>query len=88
MIYCIRQNGFDFGCLLLKFYVRAGFFWLFCSKSRFVATDSNRICFDVPSGLLSCFSTAGWDLKINSFRKGYLNVLLDKVKMRDQVGYV
>lgn len=30
VIYCIRQNGFDFGCLLLKFYVRAGFFWLLC----------------------------------------------------------
>lgn len=78
VIYCIRQNGFDFGCLLLKFYVRADFFWLLCHRSRFVATESNRICFDVPSGLLSCFSTAGWDLEINSFRKGYLSILLDR----------
>lgn len=61
---------------------------MFCRKSRFVATESNRSRFDVPTGLLSCFSAAGWDLKIKSFRKGYLNVLLDKVKMRDQVGYV
>lgn len=53
-----------------------------------MATESNRICFDVSSGLLSCFSIAGWDLEINSFRKGYLNVLSEKVKMRDQVGYV
>lgn len=53
-----------------------------------MARESNRICFDVPSGLLSCFSTAGWDLEINLFRKGYLSVLLDRVKMRDQVGYV
>lgn len=55
MIYCIRQNGFDFGCLLLKSYLRAGFFWLFCHRSRFVATESNRICFDVPSGLFELF---------------------------------
>lgn len=45
-----------------------------------MATEINRICFDVSSGLLSCFSIAGWDLEINSFRKGYLNVLLDKVE--------
>lgn len=88
MIYCIGQNGFDFGCLLLKFYVRGGFFWLFCHRSRFVATESKRICFDSPSGLLSCLSTAGWALEINSFRKGYLNILMDKLKMRDQVGYI
>lgn len=25
IIHCIRQNGFDFGCLLFKFHVR----WLF-----------------------------------------------------------
>lgn len=37
---------------------------------------------------LSRFSTAVWDLEINLFRKGYLSVLLDRVKMRDQVGYV
>lgn len=88
MICCIRQNEFDLGYLLLKFCVRADFFWLLCHRSRFVARESNRICSDVPSGLLSCFTTAGWDLEINSFRKGYLSVLLDRVKMRDQVGYV
>lgn len=88
MIYCIRQNGFDFGCLLLKFYVGAGFFLLLCHRSRFMARERNKICLDVSSGLLSCFSSAGWDLEINSFRKSYLNILLIRGKMRDQVGYV
>lgn len=88
MIYGIRQNEFDFGCLLLKFFVRDGFFWLLCHSSRFVARESNRICFDVPFGLVSCVSTAGWDLEIDSFRKGCLNILLDRGMMRDQVGYV
>lgn len=86
MIYCIRKNGFDLRCLLLKFYVRAGFFWLLCHRSAFVAKESNKICFDVPSGLLGCFSSAGWDLEINSFGKNYLNILLDRGKMRVQVG--
>lgn len=53
VIHCIRQNGIDFGCLLFKFYGRGGFFWLACSRYRFMARESNRNRFNVSSGLFS-----------------------------------
>lgn len=65
VIYCIRQNGFDFGCSWNFMLGLASFSC--CARSRFVARKSNRICFDVPPDLFD-FSSAGWDWEINSFR--------------------
>lgn len=85
IIHCIRQNGFDFGCLLFKFHVR----WLFFGCSA-LGTSSwpERVteCALMFLLVFKLFCSAGWDLEINSFRMNFLNVFLGRGK--SQVGCV
>lgn len=87
MFHCIRQNHFDFGCLLFKFYVRGGFFGCFA-----VGTGlwPERV---IESALiflwsLSCFSSAGSGLEINLSRINFLSIFLERGKVGGQVGYI
>lgn len=86
VIHCIRQNGFDFGCLIFKFYVRGGFF---CCSAVGTGSWPERVIESAMMFLLvSKLFQQCRDLEINSFRMNFLNIFLERGKMGGQVGYI